>query len=293
MKFAGVVITYNPTEIVLNNIDTYIDYIDKLYVIDNSDSDNSELFKDKKKIEYICNCENLGIAKALNMGAKMALKDKYDWLLTMDQDSSFNVGALDKMKKFILNIKNDKNIVDLLGVNYNKIGLVAPYYKLNENDSGTFGIGFPLMVMTSGNLINLNIYKKIGGYKDWLFIDCVDFDYCLNLKQNGYEIVQLNTAILNHHLGNNKNYKFLWMNKSSSNHPAIRRYYMVRNRHYINDMYHDMFPDYCRLELSRTKVEAMKIILFEKDKVKKISYMIKGYRDYKNGKKGALVNEKK
>lgn len=286
MKFAGVVVLFNPDNNIKNNINTYINYIDKLYVVDNSTGiDNSEMFSFNKKIEYIANNENLGIAKALNIGAKKAIEAGYDWLLTMDQDSNFANGALKKMEDFIIELKEEKVISKILEVDYKKVALIAPAYKLEPTFESTLGINFPLMVMTSGNLINLEIYKKIKGFKDWLFIDCVDFDYCLNLKKNGYEIIQLNNAVLNHHLGNNKTYRFLWMKKSSSNHSAIRRYYMVRNRHYIYDMYHNDFPYYCNLEIGRTKREAIKVLLFEKGKIKKIRYMIRGYKDYKNGKK--------
>lgn len=287
MKFAGVVVVFNLNDNIVDNINTYINYLDKLYVVDNSENiDNSKIFSFNNKIKYIPNKKNLGIAAALNIGAKNATKDGYNWLLTMDQDSSFEKNSLKKMENFIIEMKKSKEISNLLEVKYDKVALVAPFYKLDPTYESTLGINFPLMVMTSGNLINLDIYKKIKGFKDWLFIDCVDFDYCLNLKKNGYEIVQLNNAVLNHHLGNNKTYKFLWMKKSSSNHSAIRRYYMVRNRHYIYDMYHEDFPYYCDLEIGRTKREAIKVLLFEKEKIKKIKYMIKGYKDYKNGKKG-------
>ncbi len=287
MKFAGIVVIFDPNDSVVNNINTYIDYVDKLYVIDNSENiDNSKMFSFNKKIKYIPNNKNLGIAKALNIGAQNAIKDGYDWLLTMDQDSSFEKKSLKKMEDFIITLKESAELSKLLDINYKKIALVAPSYKLEPTFESTLGINFPLMVMTSGNLINLDIYKKIKGFKDWLFIDCVDFDYCLNLKSHGYEIVQLNNAILNHHLGNTKTYRFFWLKKSSSNHSAIRRYYMVRNRHYIYDMYHERFPVYCNLEIGRTKREAIKVLLFEKNKIKKIKYMIKGYKDYQKGRKG-------
>ena len=73
-----------------------------------------------------------------------------------------------------------------------------------------------------------------------------------------------------------------------TNHNPIRRYYITRNRHYLYDLYKDDYLDYCALELSRTKHELIKIILFEKDKIKKLKYIYKGYRDYKKGIKGEL-----
>ena len=54
----------------------------------------------------------------------------------------------------------------------------------------------------------------------------------------------------------------------------------------LYDLYKKDFPDYCKLELSRTKREAIKIILCEEDKVKKLKAMFQGYLDYKKGVKG-------
>ena len=60
MKFAGVVVAFNPSDIVVDNIKTYINNIDKLYVVDNSENtDNSKMFSFNKKIEYIYNKKNL------------------------------------------------------------------------------------------------------------------------------------------------------------------------------------------------------------------------------------------
>ena len=50
MRIAGTVVLYNPNKKeVLENIDTYIDTIDKLYIIDNSLNDNTGLFVDCDK----------------------------------------------------------------------------------------------------------------------------------------------------------------------------------------------------------------------------------------------------
>lgn len=283
MKYAGVVVLYKPNEEILNNIKTYIKYLDKLYVVDNTpNQDNSSLFN-HKKIEYIANKENKGIAYALNVGANKAIKEKYDFLLTMDQDSSFQTGAVKKIIDYIE--ENKKEVVK-------SVGLVSAYHLTPQNDGVVVpDINKPLLVMTSGNFVNLKAHKKIGGFKDWMFIDCVDFDYCLNMRHHGYEIIQLFKAKLNHNLGNTEKKRLFGKTMFVSHHSPVRRYYMVRNRHYLYDMYHEEFPDYCNAELSRTKKEWYKVILFEHKKIKKSLMMYKGYRDYKKGIKGGY-NEK-
>ena len=290
MKICGVVVLYNPDSKVIDNIKSYIKLLDKLFIVDNSPApnDNKENFKDKK-MEYISNNGNKGIASALNVGANEAIKLKADWLLTMDQDSSFQEGALEKMTSFLKELKDNQIMSEVLGLTYEKLGVLSALQRteLNKNDK-LEGLDYPLVVMTSGNLINLNIYKKIDGFKDWFFIDAVDFEYCLNIKKNGYEVVQMNTAELKHNLGSISKKTILGKKVFVTNHSAIRRYYITRNRHYLYDLYHEDFLEYCALELDRTKHELLKIILFENHKIDKMKAMYKGYRDYKKGITGEI-----
>ena len=285
MKIAGVTVLYNPDKKVLDNIATYLDNIDRLYVVDNSECDNLELFNDKR-IKYIANKQNLGIAKALNIGAREAIKDKFKWLLTMDQDSSFEKNDVDQMKEFLEKIRTDSYLQKVIATNYEEIGLISPYHITVMNDNNSFvGVDSPMFVMTSGNIINLSAYQKIDGFKDWLFIDDVDLEYCLNLRRNNYKIFRLNYIKMHHNLGDSVIKMIGKKRVYSLNHSYIRRYYIVRNRHYIYDLYKDIYKDFCKLELSRTRREAIKIILCEKQKLKKLYYMFLGYIDYKKGVK--------
>lgn len=287
MKLAGVTVLYNPDEKVIDNISSYIGELDKLYVVDNSEKDNSSKFK-HNKIEYISNGGNLGIATALNIGATNAIKDGFNWLLTMDQDSYFNKNGINEMVEFLEKIKEDKFIEKIIDAKYNKIGIISPFHltKVSSLEPPKVGIENYFNVMTSGNIINLQAYKKVNGFKDWLFIDCVDMDFCMNLEANGYKVIRLNYVKLNHSLGDCVFKKILTKQMYSLNHSALRRYYIVRNRHYLYDMYKSIYPAYCKDELRRTKRELIKIWLCEKERIKKTYYMYLGYRDYKKSIKG-------
>jgi len=275
IKAVGVVVLYYPQEKDIDNIKTYIDDIDKLYVIDNTpDKNNKEILPGNAKIDYIFNGENIGVAKALNIAAKKAIKEKYKWLLTMDQDSSFESNSIKQIKDYI-----EKNNVEDVGIVTPRHNTKLKKIKLEEK------IDYPIDVMTSGNFVNLDVYQKIGGYKDWLFIDAIDTEYCLNLWSNGYKVVRLNYVEMDHVLGNIIFKKLFGREFVSTNHNHIRRYYIMRNNHYVRDMYINYKKEYCEM-LVKQKGNIMKILLFEKDKYRKIRESIRGYIDYKRKIKG-------
>ena len=277
MKVASVVVFYNPTEDNILNIDKFKDSVDVVYIVDNSD-DNIIRIEESNKIKYIKLGENKGIAKALNIGAELAIRNGYNWLLTLDQDSKITSEIVNKMKKFIEKNKNKINI-----------GLVSPYQDIDSKEIINDTLyEEQLEMMTSGNIINLDAYKKVGGFKDWLFIDLVDTDYCMNLNKNGYKVLRLNKVIMKHTLGNLKVHKFFGKEYPCYNHNPIRRYYIVRNTFYINDMYKYLYPEYCKHLIRIQWGQFKRIIFFEKNKYKKIRMMYKGYRDYKKNIKGKI-----
>ena len=276
MKISAVIVMYNPNDYMIKNINNYIDAVDKLYIIDNSD-DKITRFKSEKKIEYIKMPSNKGVAYALNIGAKHAIKDKYKYLLTLDQDSKIQSNHIKKMIDYISKYK-EKNL-----------GLVSPYHKLKySEETPNASIEERIEVMTSGNIINLDAYNKVGGFKDWLFIDCVDTDFCMNLNQNGFKVYRLNNIQMPHDLGNMKIHKFFGKQYISYNHNPLRMYYITRNNLYISSIYKKIYPEYCKWLIKCLRSQKKRIILFEKNKIKKLLMMKKGLNHYKKGIKGKL-----
>ncbi len=274
-KIAGVIILYYPDQTLVSNIASYLDYLDILYIVDNSEIPNelavAALLEDKK-VKYFCNQENKGIAYALNQGAKQAIKDGYDYLLTMDQDSKAQSSMMQELLGFLH--ENDCST----------IGIITPVHKLSNFNAQAIEMysQVVLTTMTSGNLLNLAIYQQIGGFDEKLFIDYVDHEYCLRLYRYGFTVVQVNTAFLEHKLGK---YKILHIGNlfkfSYTNHSALRRYYITRNRFYVAELYHTTSPEFVKLDKKAFWRELGKIILFEGDKINKLRYIISGIYQYK------------
>lgn len=277
---AAVVTFYNPTDEDIKNIDTYIDNVDKLYIIDNTEGEsNIDRIPSNDKIDYRFKNENVGVATALNIGAEEAIKDGFKYLLTMDQDTSFNEGTLEALKE------------DLKNIDMSKIAILTPWHATKlKIDKPVKKYDLPDDVMTSANILNLDIWKEIGGFKDWLFIDGVDIEYCMNVISHGYYILRNNSVEVEHNLGDLFYRKIGRRTFLCTNHSAIRRYYIMRNYRYIKDLYLDFNPGYC-YSLVNQKHNMVGVLLFERKKFKKLKMYVRGYKDYKKGIKGKYMGD--
>ncbi len=254
---------------------SYLDHIQRLYVIDNSVVPDQQLIDQLiliNKIEYVSNHGNKGIAQALNQGCNLALSDGFTWILTMDQDSSFHA---DHTSEFISLVDTfDKTRID-------KIGIFSPNHITNNQIISSLiqPEYMPVKVaMTSGNILNLNAFSSTGDFKEELFIDYVDHEYCLRLRKNGYEILQCNKVHLQHNLGNSKHYRLLKI--TATHHNFIRRYYITRNRLHVIWLYKYFDTAYCGKEFFLLFTDVVKILIVEKGKLSKFRSVIRGIRDF-------------
>ena len=188
-KIASVVVLYNPDANVYNNINSYIRQVDRLYIVDNSELDNSFLITKihcPEKTEYIWNKTNIGIAAALNIGAKLALEKKFDYLLTMDQDSEASPFLVSNLLECF---SQDSQIAVVSPILQHRIGRKI-------KDKKTKSCEEVLSTWTSGNLVDLSKFQKIGGYREDFFIDYVDHDFCLRLNKMGFKVYVCNKTFL-------------------------------------------------------------------------------------------------
>jgi len=102
------------------NILTYINKVKKVYVFDNTEGKSNEnLFQNFENVSYFWDNENKGLSIRLNEACKKAIEDGFEYLLTMDQDSSFLEENLEVYFKDILNFSN-KEQVAIYNLEYDK-----------------------------------------------------------------------------------------------------------------------------------------------------------------------------
>ena len=227
MNIAGVVILYHPDmELLLANIQSYNTGLKQLYVYDNSETKTlgieEALLKLNPSIEYKYFNANEGIAKRLNQAIEQASLNRYDFLLTMDQDSSFKAGDFEKYKSLIQSTAY--NHAAQFGVN------CQPDFTQSKEQPEE-----ALTLITSGSILNLSITKNIGSFKEDFFIDFVDAEFSYRVIQNGYINLMFSNIVLNHALGTLVEGRGLGNFKKSMRiiHAPIRVYYIIRNGLYL------------------------------------------------------------
>ena len=289
-KVAAIIVSYNPDKNLLDSVNLLISQVEKIIIVDNGSieekrKDISSIKDiDNERIEIIFNEENLGIATALNIGVREALKQGFNWILTMDQDSKASKDMVEKMFEVYNNIdkKERKSILSIFP------NFVDERIQSIEENSVMNTYEYVDADITSGNLVKAEVFDKVGFFDDSLFIDLVDTDFCMRLNEKNIKMIKVRDAILYHSLGESQSVKSIFGKFNTSNHSALRRYYMTRNRFYIWEKYKDLNSFTLNRDKKLFKKEFIKIILGEKDKVNKIKMVFKGYKDYKKGIRGKL-----
>lgn len=227
MDISAGIVLFNPDiNRLKENISAAIVQCTHIYLVDNGSSNVDEVLEslrryNQTKISFIRNEKNQGIAKALNQLTKAAQKDGFDWILTLDQDSVSPSNIIEEFKNYI----DDQNTGMLCPVicDRNKGVIVEAKNGYKEIDE----------CITSGSLLSIKAWDKIGQFDESMFIDGVDFDICYRLRKAGYKILQVQSVVLLHELGHIEYHRFLIWQVLVKNHSAFRKFYIARNTIYL------------------------------------------------------------
>lgn len=166
---------------------------DKIYIWDNSELVDLNLNLRSKFDIYIYSQRNLGVSYAYNKAAEYARTKGYEWIVLLDQDTKFPDSFYDDLIKII--VENPT------------IKLICPKHKLNNGlylSPVKYNLLFPspskitppnrieiskYAIINSGLAISLNLFFKVGGYNENVFLDYSDFqfiDRCCKIEKYAY-----------------------------------------------------------------------------------------------------------
>ena len=241
MNIAAGFVLFNPNKDRFHNsLNNVLCQFDKLIIYDNVGG-NDDLFEGMEKVVYITENENRGIAYGLNQIMKRAKEIGYNWVVTLDQDTVVPMELANRFAAF-------SHLDNVAIVSPQVIDRRRKYLELTESNEEVIDIDF---CITSASCTNINIWEKLGGFDEKLFIDFVDNDYCKRAKTAGYRILQIPSLVIDQQFGNitlkspAKVRFYLWLSKVTHNkniakltyHKEVspfRVYYVHRNLIYLN-----------------------------------------------------------
>lgn len=252
----------------IQSIESQSIQVTAIYIVDNSDQ--PLLLNSNNQLLLIHYCpHNIGIAAGLVKALEWANEQKYDFLWTFDQDSFPSVNCLEILLK---------NYHNLCQKDTYEVGIIAPtpldprtgkiiegsiflndhFRGLKHNNSVSFyECDSPI---TSGSLICLAAAKTISPPSADLFIDGIDLDYGLRLRQKGFHNLIVTKAIISHNFGNPIQVKIMSKYFYIQQYSALRHYYICRNHTYLETRFSQRYYRFTSV-IRRIKYMLLKSLL--------------------------------
>jgi rhamnosyltransferase len=292
--FCAVVITYHPTENIFENLQAIVAVCGQVLVIDNGSVRTlTDRIARVTGVVLMALGKNAGVATGLNKGGIWALERGFSWMIVFDQDSQPAAGFATAL--WAAHERNPQAAV--IGpriIEANEEERAYRWVRRNPRWPGIFqrvtcdkgDLSEVTMVISSGSLIELETWTRLGGFDEGLFIDYVDTDYCLKVIRSGRRVAVAADASLRHHLGKRSTGRVLGKDLRPMHHASLRHYYMARNRVHLWHRHALAFPHWALFDLSFAAYNTLRVLAFEANKVIKLKALVLGIWDGLAGRFG-------
>ncbi len=225
---------FNPTQKNVENACIIAEQVNRVFLCDNSNDDNSLLFaKCPLNVVYIPYRKNFGLPGAFNR----ILKDKRfwsdsaddEWVLFFDQDSRVQAGHVQSLIAEFEALRKKNIRVGCLGPIYfdtssGKVELPRSKRQISEQ---TYIVS---SIITSSMLTTYKTLESVGYWNEALFLDMADWDLCWRIQKSGKESCLTTAVILQHTLGLGRK-KVGPLSLKVTN--PVREYYQIRDCMYL------------------------------------------------------------
>lgn len=188
---------------------------------------------------------NVGVASALTAGFDWAKRSGADFVITFDQDSEPAEDMVQRLLDAYHTLCAAGRKVGALGPQQidsrtaQKAPFLAPISGFRRKVIPAVGQCVEVdHLITSGCLVPMDAWADIGKFLDMLFIDYVDIEWSLRLRQRGWHLYGVGGATLFHAMGDDVHQ---WGGRQIPAHSPLRHYYMFRNGVYLQKLSHISF----------------------------------------------------
>lgn len=265
IRTACAVVLYHPENDCIDRIIKYSSSFEFVYIFDNTEGCSLQVLDSLAGIKNASYCsygKNIGLPKAYNYFLSMA-SGRYDYLCLLDQDSEFEPEQIEKMISHI-------RVSDT-----SSAAVIAPEIMINGSPMyGADSVTKAAFAINSGSFLNLSLICEYSLlYDENYFIDRVDADFCTAAVRKGLDILIFCDCILYQQLGTR-------VSRNHSGHAPIRHFYIFRDRLYYNKKYFSPAKAFIMSTLQSFRHLAY-IILYENEKIKKLSMCIRAFAGYR------------
>jgi rhamnosyltransferase len=276
LPICAVLVTYHPGPITRHNLDWLLRMLPQVVLVDNG-SDALEwqnaLPDVRDHLHMIRNEKNEGIATALNQGIVWAKAAGFEYVFLFDQDSHGPDNFVEGMWAFYQSHPFKE-----------RIGVVMPRYWQASLDSNITALktpeGYMELMLSSGSLCPMAVFDRCGLMREDFFIDTVDYEFGLRVRDHGMLLVENDTTCLEHEVASPAPFHFAGKTLFYySNYSADRRYYHTRNQLFLMRKYFFRYNHAIVFTMRCLAMECVKMLLAESNRWHKTMAVLQGARD--------------
>jgi rhamnosyltransferase len=280
----AVVITHHPDARVGERLARVARQVGRVVVVDNASAGPARprllALQEAGRIRLLENAGNRGVAAALNRGVGWARSHGFSWALLLDQDTEVDP-ELVRGLRWIYAAHPHPERIGVVGARSRSDAAPPPSPR-----EAARGWRRRETVITSGSLLRLAILERIGPFRDEFFIDHVDDDYCLRLAACGLGVLQSTRPLMDHALGAPSRVRLPWRESQTSNHSALRRYFMTRNHVVLIRQYWRVQPRWALRTAYARMRSTLLMVVFEAERGRKLRAILRGLVDGMAGRLG-------
>ena len=289
-KIAIIIVNWKQYELTINCLLSIkkLEYKNwKVILVDNESNFEkiNKIKSDFNKVEVIESKENLGFASANHLGIKYAIKNKFEYIMLLNNDTEVNKKFLSPLLNSFQN-DNSLGAVQPLIMNYNnrvKVWNAGGY--LNNF------FGFPYTNKLNNKkrqidwitgcciVLKTKVIKKAGLMDEDFFAYYEDVDWSLRIKKLGYKLGIVESSVIFHHGTKSSNIS----NSEGTLSPFVH-YLNIRNHIYLIKKHSDKFNFIGVLFYQFLKILFYSIYFILRLRFSKLKMVYRGLNDGINNK---------
>ncbi|WP_253705649.1 glycosyltransferase [Cellulosimicrobium sp. 72-3] len=291
-RISAVITAFRPERSLLDNVRRLAAQVDEIVVVDDGSGDTADAVLDELRrsgVQVVRREHNRGIAGALNAGVAAVDPGSDDLLLTFDQDSAIPPG-------FVAALVDAWDRGTAAGL---RMGLVAPArfagLPQTEGEQVLPGIVRAREPIQSGTLYSGASLSAVGAFRDDLFIDLVDTEYFLRIRNHGLDALAVVGVDLPHELGRTYVVRVFGLTLRTPSGPLttslstpFRYYYRARNRVVLNRAYASQFTAYTRRDTLMELRHLILVLLLARPRRDILRVIRRGLADGRGGRMGRI-----